>query len=227
MNPFYDLFYLFFPRVCGACGNVLFKHEDALCLQCIHNLPKTNHLQEPENYLVKLFWGRFPIHAAAAYYTFSKGSKVQNMLHELKYKGNNEVGIKAGSLMGKDLNKTEQYQNIDFIIPVPLHPKKFKKRGYNQSEEIAKGLAKSMNVPLDTKLLTRGVFTETQTKKSRFNRWQNVEDVFVVNNYEALVGKHVLLVDDVITTGATIEACAQKLIAAGVQKISVVSIACA
>lgn len=225
MQLFYDLFYLFFPRVCAACGNALFKYEDVLCLQCIHNLPKTNHIEQDENYLVKLFWGRFPIHAAAAYYQFTKGSKVQNLLHQLKYKGNNEVGIKVGFLMGKDLIKKELYKNIDFIIPVPLHPKKFKKRGYNQSEEIAKGLAKSMCIELDTDFLKRGVFTETQTKKGRFNRWKNVEDVFVVNTSQALIGKHVLLVDDVITTGATIEACAQKLLTAGVQKISVVAIA--
>lgn len=227
MNFLSDLFYLFFPRVCAACGNVLFKHEDSLCLQCIHNLPKTNHLQVSENYLVKLFWGRFPIHAAAAYYSFSKASKVQNLLHQLKYKGNNEVGIKVGFLMGKELKNNDLYQCVDYIIPVPLHPKKFKSRGYNQSEEIAKGLSKGMSVQLDIITLTRGVFTETQTKKSRFNRWQNVEDVFVVNTNENMVGKHVLLVDDVITTGATIEACAQKLIAAGVNKISVVAIACA
>ena len=157
---------------------------------------------------------------------FNKGNKVQNLLHQLKYKGAKNVGEKIGLLYGYELLESNNFKDVDFIVPVPLHPKKLKKRGYNQSESFANGLSQSLNKEVVTNLLLRTVNSETQTKKSRFNRWENVATIFTISNASSIDGKHVLLVDDVITTGATIEGCAQ-LLTQNNAKVSVVTIACA
>ena len=206
-----DFFNLIFPKLCCACNNALLKNEDLICLSCIVNLPKTNFHKEKENPVSKVFWGRVDLEMATSFYVFSKKSKVQNLLHQLKYKGVKEVGTVIGKLFGFDLKDSEYYRNIDFIIPVPLHPNKLNKRGYNQSEWIAMGLSESMNIPIDTLSLYRKSDSQTQTKKSRYKRWENVGEIFDVTN-KHIDGKRVLLVDDVVTTGATIEACAQILI---------------
>ena len=158
-----------------------------------------------------MFWGRVDLEMATSFYVFSKKSKVQNLLHHLKYKGVKEVGAVIGELFGFELKDSKFYKNIDLIIPVPLHQNKLNKRGYNQSEWIALGLSQSMNIPIDTLSLYRTSDSQTQTKKSRYKRWENVGEIFdVANNH--IDGKSILLVDDVVTTGATIEACAQVLI---------------
>lgn len=212
---FADFFNLIFPKLCAACGNTLFKQEYIICTFCQFNLPKTNFHLHQDNDVCRIFWGRIQIEMAAAFYKFSKKSKVQHLLYQLKYKGNKEVGELVGALYGYELKKAPLYEGIDVIIPVPLHPKKKKIRGYNQSECIAKGLSKTMNVELDTTSVYRKVYTQTQTKKTRYDRWENVNSIFGINHPEKLKNKKVLIVDDVITTGATIEACATDLKALG------------
>lgn len=220
-----DFINLCYPKLCAACQNTLGKNEVAICTACIIHLPKTNYHLDIENPLNKIFWGRVPIEMVAAYYFFNKGNKVQKLLHELKYKGNKNVGEKIGVLYGYELLNSYPFKSIDYIIPVPLHPKKLKKRGYNQSEWFANGLSQSMNIPVFTNILYRNTDSATQTKKSRFNRWENVAEIFGVNTPELINNKHILLVDDVVTTGATIEACA-KILKEHHAKVSVVSIAC-
>jgi ComF family protein len=178
---------------------------------CLNSLPKTDFHLNKENPVAEIFWGKVQIHAATAYYYFNKGSKVQYLIHQLKYKGRREIGIFIGEQMGNELKQSEFFKNIDLIIPVPLHPKKERKRGYNQSEMFGLGLAKSLKIPLSSQFLVRKEFTDTQTKKSRSDRWKNVENVFAIKNQESLAGKHILLVDDVITTGSTLEACIRAL----------------
>ena len=221
-----DFINLCYPKLCAACHNTLVKNESAICTACIIHLPKTNYHLDLENPLNKIFWGRVPIEMVAAYYFFNKGNKVQKLLHELKYKGNKSVGEKIGVLYGYELLGSPVFSSIDFIMPVPLHPKKLKKRGYNQSEWFANGLGQSMNIPVSTTIIYRNTDSATQTKKSRFNRWENVAEIFGVSTPELINNKHILLVDDVVTTGATIEACA-KILKEHHAKVSVVSIACA
>jgi len=206
-----DFFNLIFPKLCCACNNTLLKHEHVICTMCLLTLPKTNFHFDKENPVSKVFWGRVQIEMATSFYLFSKKSKVQNLLHHLKYKGAKEVGFEVGKLLGYDLKDTIYFKGIEFVIPVPLHKKKLKKRGYNQSEWIAMGVSESMGVPINLSTLYRKVDSKTQTKKSRYMRWENVGEIFGVSSDE-LDHKNVLLVDDVLTTGATIEACTQVLI---------------
>lgn len=206
-----DFFNLIFPRLCSACNYALFKNEQIICKACQVGLPKSNYHLDKENALSKVFWGRLNIQMAAAYYHFNKKSKVQNLLHQLKYKGNKEVGKKIGELYGFDLKRSNLYGEIDYIVPVPLHPEKFKKRGYNQSEWFANGLGKTMRIEVNTTSLFRKTDSQTQTKKNRYKRWENVGEIFEIKDEKQLLGKSILLVDDVVTTGATLEACAQEL----------------
>jgi len=226
MNLLDDFIDLLYPRVCTACGNTLFSKEKIICTSCIYKLPKTNLHLEKENSLSKFFLGRINIESAAAYYSFKKGSKVQHLLHQFKYKGGKEIGVYIGELYGRELIKSESYRKAEVIIPVPLHKKKEKKRGFNQSEYFAKGLSISMKNEVNTKTLFREKMSETQTKKSRFKRWENVNNIFLLKNPQNIEGKHILLVDDVITTGSTIEACAEVLLQIPDIKISVAAIAC-
>ncbi|MEI7595304.1 MAG: phosphoribosyltransferase family protein [Bacteroidota bacterium] len=221
---FRDLISLFFPNICLACSAPLQKFERCVCTSCNYHLPKTNFHKEKENAITQIFWGRINIYSAASYFYFQKAGKVQHLIHQLKYKGQQVVGEYIGEIYGNELKNAEYFKNIDFIVPVPLHPKKLKKRGYNQSECFARGISKSMNAPIVNDL-QRNFFTETQTKKSRFERWRNVGSVFELTNKEKYINKQILIVDDVITTGATIEACAQHFAAIEGVKISVVTIA--
>ena len=171
--------------------------------------------------------GRANITLATSFCRFDKGGHLQHLLHELKYKGNCDVGRKLGVLFGYDLIQSSLFQDINAIIPVPLHPKKEKKRGYNQSTEICKGLAESMNRPMITGNLIRVVHTATQTRKGRFERWENVSGIFNVKNANELQGKHLLIVDDVVTTGATLEACCEPLLKVPGVRVSIATVACA
>jgi len=220
-----DFLALIFPHVCVACGKPLYKTENCICMLCIYHLPKTNFHLDKENPIAKIFWGRVEIVAAASYYSFTKGGKVQHLIHQLKYKGQKEIGVTLGKLYGIELKESVDFQKVDLIIPVPLHKNKLRKRGYNQSESIAEGLSKGMGIPTNFKSLVRAVASESQTRKSRFNRWKNVESVFQVKDEHPLIGKHILLVDDVITTGSTLEACAQTLIKIPGVSVSVVTLA--
>ena len=171
--------------------------------------------------------GRVQVENVGAFLFYKKGNQVQKILHHLKYNGGKEIGSFLGNMYGIQLIQNEKWKNIDMIIPIPLHKKKEKKRGYNQSEWIAKGLSKGMKIPYNTTILIRTEFTETQTRKSRFHRWENVKEVFQIVDTDALANKHILLCDDVLTTGATLEAAVQKFIDIPSLKVSVVTLAMA
>jgi len=216
---------LFYPRVCHACGKLLIKHEDILCTYCSLNLPKTNYHLWQQNPVLKLFDGRVEIYSAAVRYFYKKHGNVQSLLHNFKYKGYSDIGTKIGKDYGAELMLSPDFASVDLIIPVPLHYKKERLRGFNQSERFAFGLSQNMNAKLESSNLIRKVHTSTQTKKSRFERWENVNSIFELKNPEKLEGKHILLVDDVITTGSTIEACALIMAQIPGIKISVAAIA--
>ncbi len=207
-----DFVSLFYPETCRACTKALSKGEMWICTECLLDIPKSDYWKNTDNPVNQLFWGKIKIEFASAFLLFSKGSRYRKLIHSLKYKGDTESGIKLGELYGAEIAKESKYNLIDYIIPVPLHPKKQKSRGYNQSTCISKGLSKSMQVDYLTNILIRTVNTSTQTKKHKDERWKNVSGVFDLINTEKIQGKHILLVDDVITTGATIEHCAIKLI---------------
>jgi len=218
---------LFFPRVCSACGKTLMRDENVVCLTCRHTLPKTGYETFAENPSAQLFYGRARLNAVTSCFFFSKSGKVQHLIHELKYKGNYEAGIFLGQEIGKTIKDAPLFANIDCLIPVPLHPKRQRKRGYNQSEMIAKGINQITNIPISTHNLVRVVNTATQTHKTKEERYENVKDIFAVNDAQQLENKHVLLIDDVLTTGATLSSCASKLSAIPNITISVATAACA
>lgn len=218
-----DFVSLLYPRYCFACREGLVKGEETICSGCMLELPQTNYHLDPANPLYKRLNGRIPLKFAAAYFLFRKGGKVQHLLHELKYNNHPEIGITLGEVYGQVLTQLQDHR-FSVIIPVPLHASRKRKRGYNQSEEFAKGLSKSLNVSY-ADALRRTTKTETQTRKTKLKRWQNVSEVFEVKNPTEIENQDVLLVDDVITTGATIEACAQVLLACGCSSISIASIA--
>jgi ComF family protein len=219
-----DFVSLFYPRYCDGCKRTLLKDEKYLCNYCLSNLPKTNFHTQKNNPVEMVFAGRIPVFRAAAFCFFKQENSMQNIVHQLKYKGNKEIGVYLGHLFGLDLIKDEDFETVDVILPIPLHAKKLKKRGYNQSEYIAKGMAEAMSKPIDTTSLIRVVETSTQTKKARYARWENTSGIFQLTAPEKLTGKHILLVDDIITTGATIESAAQQLMHLEEIKISVVSL---
>ncbi|MBW6459277.1 MAG: ComF family protein [Bacteroidales bacterium] len=220
-----DVFGLFFPNTCMGCGRPLYRGEAVICSLCHFHLPKTYFHNDPDNPLNKAFWGRVNLEMAAAYLYFQKGGVVQHLLHQLKYQDHPEIGITIGKWYGKELNWASEFRYADLIIPVPLHRRKLRKRGYNQSQMFAEGLAAVMKAGTDTGCLYRKVHSQTQTRKARYNRWENVENIFALRNGHKLEGKHILLVDDVVTTGATLESCAQALLTVPGVKISVATIA--
>lgn len=209
MNPFTSFIDLFFPNLCVACNETLVKGEQHICLKCISEIPKTNYHTAKDNEIEKRFWGKTPLENATAYFFFEKGSKFQHLLHELKYKGNKEIGYHLGKVAASELLQNDAYKQIDCIVPVPLHAKRQAKRGYNQSEWIAKGLAEVLDKPLITNNLLRIQENTTQTKKSVYERFENTRGIFQLKNPSEFLGKHILLVDDVLTTGSTLEGCMQ------------------
>ncbi|MBL4625512.1 MAG: ComF family protein [Flavobacteriales bacterium] len=222
-----DFISLIYPHLCASCGKTLYRHENCICSFCKVSFPVTNFHLEKDNQIAKIFWGRAEVYSAAAYCYFKKGDKIQHVMHELKYKGNAQVGVEMGKLYGLDLIQSELFSGVDYLVPVPLHINRQRKRGYNQAEVIADGMAESMGVPVDISTLIRGTANETQTKKSHYERWKNVDSIFQITDLEKFENKHVLVVDDVITTGSTIEACVQSLLAVEGIKVSVVTLACA
>jgi ComF family protein len=221
----YDFFNLLFPDLCCACARQLYRGEKHICTHCLYDLPYTDFHHYPENSVARLFWGRLNCHAAMAMLYFRKGTSVQRLMHQLKYKGQTELGVKLGRLLGERLQSSPSYQNADLLIPVPLHQKKLRSRGYNQSECIANGMAIAMRIPVASHLLLRQKATATQTRKSRYQRFENMLEVFGIAHPAELAGKHLILVDDVITTGATLEACGQLLLDHGAGKVSIVALA--
>lgn len=224
---FAELVSLFFPNNCAGCTEPLKRNEVQICLSCQFKLPYTRFHSDPENQVQKLFWGKVQLEAATSLVFFRKDTRIQEMMHQLKYKGRTGVGERLGLWLGQELASTESFQEVTAIIPVPLHQKKLRKRGYNQSEFIAKGVSTALKVPVDSTSLIRVKHSSTQTKKSKFERFENVNSIFQVRNEAALQGQHVLLVDDVVTTGSTLEACAQQLLHIEGVKVSIATIACA
>lgn len=216
---------LFYPRLCAACGDALQQNETCICLDCMLHLPETQFHKEHFNPLRQVFDGRVPVEEVTALMSYKKSNRTQKILHSFKYKGQKEVGVVLGEYLGGQLITEERYRGIQFILPIPLHPKKQRKRGYNQSEWLAKGLSKGMGIPYLTDVLVRTQYTDTQTKKNRFARWQNVKEVFEVHHSEKVSHIHVLVCDDVLTTGATMEAAIRKLLEVQGVRVSVVTLA--
>jgi len=213
---------LVFPNMCVACGDRLVGQERFLCTACLTDIPRTRFHGDAENPVQQIFWGRVPLIYATSFFYFSKGSRYQKMMHSFKYRQKKEIGLVLGQLLGAEL-KQQWTDYPDFVIPVPLHRSKLKKRGYNQSEWIARGISLTMQIPTVTDVLVREIANPTQTKKTRFERWKNVATIFQITR--PLKDCHVLLVDDVITTGATLEACAQTLLTMENTRISIATLA--
>ncbi len=221
-----DFLGLFYPRLCITCGRRLMAQERSLCLYCLTDLPRTGYHKEPENKVARLFWGRVYVEQATSWLFFRKGSRYQKLIHYLKYKGLKELGEELGSMMGQEM-KESAYSLVDVIIPVPLHPRKKRQRGYNQSEWIARGVAAAFEKPLSSDNLIRRLHSPTQTRKNRFERWKNVEGIFRVARPAELQGLHLLVIDDVVTTGSTLEAAVAALLDAGAARVSIATLACA
>ena len=226
-NPFIDLFDLLFPDLCVVCGNNLLKNEQHICMTCLHNIPKTNFHLSKDNPIEKRFWGKVPIFRSTAFFFFQKGSPFQKLLHCLKYTGNKEIGEILGKYAAVDLLDSPDFATVDVIIPVPLHPQKYKLRGYNQSEWIGNGLSIILGKAQDTNSLVRIHENATQTKKNVYERYENTDGIFKLSDKETLKGKHVLLVDDVLTTGSTLEACVRALLDVEGIRISIFTLAVA
>jgi len=229
MSYFYDLWddfiSLLFPRLCFGCGNHLMRNETLICTECFVMIPRTNYHLKPDNLVEQLFWGRCMIEKAAAFSYYTRDSRIRRLIHQLKYKGVKEIGPELGRIYASTLKSSGFLDDIDIIIPIPLHPSKKRQRGFNQSDLISQGISDVSGIRVDTKLLVRKTVTKTQTRKSRFDRWTNVQDIFRVTDEKRLKDLHILLVDDVITTGSTIEACANEILKAENTKVTVAALA--
>lgn len=222
-----DLVGLFYPRICGGCNAHLMKHEQNLCLSCLHRLPKTYYWDYEVNPVEQLFFGRLQLSSACSFLHFEKGSVTQKLMHRFKYEGRSNVALELGKEFGNILKEKKWFSDADLIIPVPLHPAKEMRRGYNQSAYISDGLSESLDVPVRSKWMQRLKMTDTQTRKSRFERSENVDNVFSLTDPAKIIGKNVILVDDVVTTGATLEAAGMCLINAGASKLYIATLAVA
>lgn len=229
MKWFFDLWddflSLLFPRICYGCGNHLLRNENTICTECLVLIPRTNFHKQKENPVEQLFWGRCNIQSAAAFSYYNKGSRIRNLIHSMKYKGMREIGIVLGRIYGLSLLNSEFSGPIDIIVPVPLHSSKKSIRGFNQSELIADGLSEVTGLQVNITAVLRSVATSTQTKRTRYDRWVNVEGIFEVADPKSLEGKHILLVDDVITTGSTMESCVNAILKVEGVKVSVAALA--
>jgi ComF family protein len=225
LEQFLISFICFFPENCSGCNKPLLKNESSLCVECQSKLPRTYFETEQGNVLEKLFYGRCMVQKAVALFYFRKDGLLQRVLHELKYRNHDQLGVKLGAISGNFLAEVGFVDDIDLMIPIPLHPKKEKKRGYNQSLKICQGLSESLGIDYHPSAIIRKVDTNSQTKQERMNRWDNVAEIFEVIETKALENKHILLVDDVITTGSTMEACVQKLNEVKGVKVSVFALA--
>jgi ComF family protein len=223
-NLLSDFKNLFYPHTCSGCGTDILSEDNLLCAKCFVTLPSTLYAQYANNPIEKIFSGRLTIESAHAEFYFAKESLIQHLVHQLKYKGNKEIGIYLGEMMGRSMLKSNRFNTVDGLIPLPLYPDKERKRGYNQAAVICEGMSDVMNVPVFNNVLIRGKFTETQTKKHRAERWENVEGSFAIKNEERIKGKHLLLVDDVITTGATLEASGSRLLKTEGVKLSIATL---
>ncbi|MBL8001742.1 MAG: ComF family protein [Flavobacteriales bacterium] len=220
-----DLGDLALPRRCAGCDDPLHQHEQAICSTCLADFPRTRFHDDPSNPVERIFWGRIPLHAATALAHFDKRGRMQHMLHRLKYRGDRTVGHALGRMLGEELKASARFADVNAVLSVPLHPRKERDRGYNQAEVLAEGLREALGTGPVNARLVRAVHTESQTRKSRLERWRNVKDAFVLHHGEVLTGRHVLLIDDVVTTGATLEGCAAVLQDIADVRVSVATVA--
>ena len=220
-----DTLHLFFPHHCNGCCDDVLEKNHLLCISCYNKLPRTNFSNIPDNIIEKIFYGRLPLSAAYSEFYFSKGQLIQQLVHQLKYKGNKEIGFYLGEMMGESLLKSSRFSNIDAIVPLPMYANKENIRGYNQATILSKGIESIMRVPVLDKIITRNRATETQTRKHRTERWLNVDGSFFIKDIASLIGKNILLVDDVITTGATLEACGQLILKLPGTNLSIATLA--
>jgi ComF family protein len=218
------ILHFLFPHVCEGCGTDVLEPDHFLCLKCLSSLPKTDFHYYPGNPVEKIFWGRLPLVSATAHCYFTKHSIMQHLMHQLKYRGNKDIGNYLGRLMGHALAASNRFCYVDALVPLPLFPSKEKKRGYNQATVLCEGMAEVMCKPLLKDIVIRTTHTESQTKKSRVERWLNMEGRFELLQPKQIEGKHVLLVDDVVTTGATLEACGSVLLEAQNVQLSVATL---
>ncbi|QVY64808.1 ComF family protein [Polaribacter sp. Q13] len=220
-----DLFNLFYPKLCANCDDQLTQNENVICTFCRHDLPLTNFTNYTENKISKTFYGRVAIEKAYSLLFYRKEGITKKLIHELKYKGNEEIGIFFGNWLGEILKENNEFSDINIIIPVPLHPKKRRQRGYNQVSKFGNMLSNHLEKPFKETVLLRTSTSKTQTFKARFERFNNNDTKFQLSNLTALKNKHILLIDDVITTGATLEACAKELQKTEGVKISILTMA--
>ena len=221
MKIWNNLLDLFFPNLCLLCGTPLAEGERHVCLHCWHRLPFTRYETKEDTPPIRLFSGKYPVTKATAYLRFAKGNSTRKLIHSLKYKDNKELAYFLGRHAAFDLKAAGVFDNIDLLVPIPLHPQRQRKRGYNQAEWIANGVASIFHTPVETSAIQRHLFTETQTRRSIFRRWTNVQDIFQVTQPTVFAGKHILIIDDVLTTGATTGACARALYDASGARISI------
>ena len=220
-----SLFNLLFPLACAGCDETLLENEEAICITCRHDLPYTQHHLIPENETWKKFYGRLPLEHASSLLYFHKEGIVQELIHNLKYRSREDVGTLAGKLCGSAIKNTEALKTVTDVIPVPLHPKKLRERGYNQVAEFGKRIAMALDANYNENILLRKTYTKTQTKKNLAARAEIIGSAFDVAFTDDDAGKHYLLVDDVITTGATLESCGRALLTIPNAKLSIVTIA--
>lgn len=220
-----DFLHLFYPHHCEGCGTDVLYDQQFLCARCLSRLPVTGFFGVRNNPVEKIFYGRVGLQAAGAAYYFTKQSLLQHILVQLKYKGNREAGFFLGRKMGYILQTCEAFADVDALLPLPLHAKKEFTRGYNQAAVICEGIASVWRKPVWNTAIERASFTETQTRQNRISRWQNMEQVFAVTDMKLLEGKHLLLIDDVVTTGATLEACGQAILSAPGTRLSIATVA--
>jgi ComF family protein len=218
---------LFFPKICSCCEGLLLQNETVICTQCRHDLPETNHHLQPENEMFKKFYGQIPLEYASALFYFNKKGLVQSLIHNLKYRGHQEIGQILGDWYAEDLKKTGYLKTADYIVPVPLHKRKLKKRGYNQITTFGKSLSENLEIPYEESVLLRNIYSKTQSQKNLEGRTQSMDSIFDVSFSEEHHNKHFLLLDDVITSGATLESCCRALMKIPGVKISVVCMAMA
>lgn len=224
---FQSILNLFFPKSCSGCNAILLANEIVICSICRHNIPLTNHHLLKENDAYHKFYGRIPVEHASAFLYFHKKGIVQQLIHNLKYKGHEEIGTILGEWYTDDLKEIIPLLKANEIIPVPLHPKKFNERGYNQVFTFSQSLSKNLNLSYNEKILFRKVYSKTQSKKNLLGRSEGIESIFDVHYTEKDHNKHFILIDDVITTGATLEACGRALLKIPGAKISIICMAMA
>lgn len=222
-----SLMHLFFPQTCAGCGSDAIDTEQLLCLSCLQRLPVTESFSHDENATEKMLMGRFRFLHAASYYFYTHGSVIQRLMHQFKYKQRKDIGLFFGKKMGEAIQQSSRFKQVDALVPLPLHPRKEKQRGYNQANILCEGISDQLNLPILNRVVSRISGSSSQTSRNRTDRWQLLGESFVLQDPALLAGRHILLVDDVITTGATLEACSRELLKAPIASLSICTLACA